>query len=182
MKNLFIAVSLLLTAYISNAQPSRSKLYASTSPDINNPISLNREYKDAPVQDAKTNTETSTDNLASMSAYFNHKSAGNYLVGTWTVQDTTNRIPPMSLTFDDSMHVKLSMAKEGAAHLTYSVLIYHHQVVLHFEGRNSRNVKTHMNWFVKVLDNKTIEAEQSLYSPKTCKWNEAIAITVVKQS
>src|ERR1700751_731903 len=180
MKNLFIAVSLLLTAYLSNAQTDRTKLYAAVSPDINKSISVDAKYKDAPVQDTKTNTETYTDNLASMSAYFNHHSAGNYLVGTWTVQDTTNHLPPMSLIFDDSMHVRLSMAKEGAAHLTYSVLIYHHQVVLHFEGRNSRNVKTHMYWFVKVLDNKTIEAEQSLYSPKTYKWNESIAITVVK--
>jgi hypothetical protein len=88
----------------------------------------------------------------------------------------------MSLTFDDSMHVKLLVGKEGTTNLTYSVDTYHNQLVLYFKGFNSRHVKTHMYWFIKVLDNKTIEAEQPFYGPQFYKWNESIALTVVKQS
>ena len=106
----------------------------------------------------------------------------SYLMGTWTVKDTTNHLPAMSLTFKDSMHVKLLIPQEGASPLTYSVKMYHNQLVLHFEGLNNRNRKKHMYWFIKVLDDKTIEAEQPFYSPRSYKWNEAIAITVVKQS
>jgi hypothetical protein len=212
MKNLFIAVTLVLTAASSKAQTDRakidfqkgtneasSKFCMTTSPDLKTPVSLDVRYKDDYVPGTKATIETHPADSAKADpkkAYaldsaesetvkqftISERSASNYLVGTWTVKDTSNHIPPMSLTFDDSMHVKLLLAKEDAAHLTYSVDKYRDHVVLRFDGRNSRNVKTHMYWFIKVLDNKTIEAEQPLYSPKSYKWNDAIAITVVKQS
>jgi len=113
---------------------------------------------------------------------FSQQSTSKYLIGTWNVKDSANRLPSMSLTFKDSMHVKLLIPDEGSAPLTYSVGIYHNQLVLHFEGLNNRNVKTHMYWFIKILDDKTMEAEEPLYSPKSYKWDESLAITVVKQS
>jgi len=191
MKNLFISVSILLTASLAWAQPKTISLYASVSPNFSR-SGLYASFKD--MQDENVHTETPIDsakvdpvkaytsdaNKAAKGFAVSQASASHYLVGTWTINDTTNHLPPMSFTFDDSMHVKLLVAKEAAEHLTYSVDMYHDQLVLHFEGFNNRHAKKHMYWFIKVLDDKTIEAEQPFYSPKSYKWNEAIALTVVK--
>jgi hypothetical protein len=198
MKNLFITVTIVLTASLSWAQTKTTSLYASVSPNFNQ-SGLYALLKDNYAQNVNANTETprtdsakadpekvytpdSAANETVKQFAFSQGSASHYLVGTWTINDTTNHLPPMSLTFDDSMHVKLLVANEAAEHLTYSVDMYHNQVVLHFEGFNSRHAKKHMYWFIKVLDDKTIEAEQPFYGPRSYKWNESIARTAVKQS
>jgi len=113
---------------------------------------------------------------------FSQNLANNYLIGTWNINDSTHNIPSMSLVFKDSAHVKLVIPDEGSAHLIYSVVRYKDQVVIRFSGTDAGNKKTHMYWFIKILDDKTMEAEEPLYSPKSYKWSDELAITMVKQN
>jgi hypothetical protein len=39
-----------------------------------------------------------------------------------------------------------------------------------------------MYWFIKILDDKTMQAEEPFYSPKSYKWSDELAITMVKQN
>jgi hypothetical protein len=112
---------------------------------------------------------------------FSQKLTNNYLMGTWNIEDTTHHLPSMSLVFEDSVHVKLVIPDEGSVSLTYSLTMYHNQVAVQFKGVNVANKKMHMYWFIKILDDKTMEAEEPLYSPQTYKWNDSVAIPMVKQ-
>lgn len=112
---------------------------------------------------------------------FSQKLTNNYLIGTWNINDSTHNIPAMSLVFKDSLHVKLVVPDEGSSPLMYSIVSYNDQFVLRFSGTDAGNKKTCMYWFIKILDDKTMEVEEPLYSPKSYKWSEALAITMVKQ-
>jgi hypothetical protein len=113
---------------------------------------------------------------------FSQTLTNNYLIGTWNINDSTHNTPSMSLVFKDSTHVKLVIPDEGSAHLMYSVVRYNNQAVLLFRGTDTNNKKTHMYWFIKILDDKTMEAEEPLYSPKSYKWSDELAITMVRQN
>jgi|GEM_PF-5478615 hypothetical protein len=103
-----------------------------------------------------------------------------YLIGTWNIDDGTPQSPSAFFRFRDSIHVTLSIPYQGSAHLIYTLKMYHDQAVLHLKGLNANNVKMDMYWFIKILNSKTMEAEEPLSNPKSDIWNEDLAITMIK--
>ena len=89
-------------------------------------------------------------------------------------------LPVISFQFKDSTHVRLTIANEGTANLVYSVNASHNPVLLHFRGLTGDNKKMDTYWFIKIVNDSTLQAEEPLYSRQD-NWDDDLAITFLRK-